>query len=290
MKYLILPAALALSVALVTAPAAGQSLQQRIAAVREKREKSDDQAHVKVLQVMLYRELSVEFDATPARDVFDYLRTALGINLVVRYSDDMTGHGIDADLPITLSARDTPALGILELVLEQCSIVDECTWQLRSGFVEVGTKERLSVPAARQLRWYPVQELLFEAPHFEDAIDLRLDHAFPGYGGFIYGNTGGFFGGGRVGYTAPIRITTGTAGGSAEAQRAQSLINLITDLVEPLAWTRNGGDQASIKYHDGVLIVSAPEYIQRQIFGYPKVPPPEAISDADPEASTPSGR
>ena len=285
MKYLILPAALALGVALITAPAAGQSLQKRFAAVRAKREKRDDQTRLKTLQTLLYRDLSVDFNEAPTREVFDYLRTALGINLVVRYSDDMTGYGIDAELPITLSAQNTPALVILELVLEQCSIVDECTWQLRRGFVEVGSKERLSVPAARELRWYPVSEMLFEAPDFVDALDLRLDHAFPSYGGFGYGNTGGFFGGGRAGYTAPIRITTGTAGGSAEAQRAESLIDLITDLVEPLAWRRNGGDRASIKYHDGMLIVSAPEYIQRQIFGSPKVPPPDPTSETAPEPS-----
>jgi hypothetical protein len=290
MKYLILPAALALSVTLVTAPAAGQSLRQRIDAVRAQREKKDEQTRLKMYQALLYRDLSVEFDGAPTRDVFDYLRTALGINLVVRYSEDMAGHGIDAKLPITLSAQDTPALVILELVLEQCSIVDECTWQLRNGFVEVGTKERLSVPAARELRLYPVSEMLFEAPDFDDSPDLRLDHAFPSYGGFGYGVTGGFFGGGRAGYTAPIQITSGTAGGSAEAQRAQSLIELITDLVEPLAWASNGGDQASIRYHDGLLIISAPEYIQRQIFGSPKVPPPDPSPETDPEAPMPSGR
>jgi len=287
MTNLLLPAALALSVTLVTAPAAGQSLQQRIDAVRAQREKKDDQARLKMYQALLYRDLSVDFDGAPTRDVFDYLRTALGINLVVRYSDDMAGHGIDAELPITLSTQTTPAVVVLELVLEQCSIIAECSWQFRSGFVEVGTKERLSVPGARELRWFPVHEMLFEAPDFVDAPDLRLDHAFPQYGGFGFGSTGRFFGGGRVGYSAPIQVTTGTAGGSAEAQRAQSLINLITDLVEPLAWTRNGGDRASIRYHDGMLLVNAPGYIQRQIFGLPKVPPPDPALETGPE---PSGR
>ncbi len=31
-------------------------------------------------------------------------------------------------------------------------------------------------------------------------------------------------------------------------------------------------------YRDGYLIVSAPEFVQRQIFGYPKVPPPEGVT------------
>ncbi len=268
---------MALTLAIVAPPAAGQSLQERIAAVRLKQEQEHRQqkqpdARVKMLQSLLYRDLTVHFDQAPARDVFDYLGTALGINLVVRYGDDHVGHGIDPELPIVLSARDTPALVVLELVLEQCSSVNECTWQLRNGFVEVGTKERLSVPAARVLRWYAVDELIFEPPHFDDAIDLRLDHAFPGYGG-VGGFSGGLLGGG--GYGGSLQFSTGSSGASPKAQRVQSLISFITDIVEPTAWTRNGGDQASIHYRDGVLMINAPGYIQRQIFGHPKVPPPE---------------
>ncbi len=277
MKTRILPAALliAASVAVVTAPAVAQSLQQRIAAVRAKQEKKETQGRLKMLQTLIYRDLTVDFQQAPAKDVFEYFRTALDLNIVVRYGNDAAGYGIDPELPITLAAEKTPALVILELVLEQCSVIDDCTWQLRKGFLEVGTKQRLSVPAARELRWVPIDELVFEAPHFEDALDLRLDHAFPTYGGAGYGNTGGFFGGyGGGGYSGSIKFSTNNSG-DGKAQRVQSLITLITDLVEPTAWTHNGGDQATIRYRDGVLIIQAPEYIQRQIFGYPKVPAPE---------------
>jgi hypothetical protein len=140
----------------------------------------------------------------------------------------------------------------------------------------------LSVPAARVLRWVPIDELVFEAPHFEDALDLRLDHAFPTYGGggrgYAGGGLGGFFGGfgggGGGGYGGSIQYSTNSSG-DGKTQRVQSLITLITDLVEPTAWTHNGGDQATIRYRDGVLIIQAPQYIQRQIFGYPKVSAPE---------------
>ncbi len=278
MKTRILPATLliAASVAVVTAPAAAQSLQQRIAAVRAKQEKKETQGRWKMLQTLLYRDLTVDFKQAPAKDVFDFFRTALDLNIVVRYSDDAAGHGIDRELPITIAMTRSPALDILELVLEQCSVIDDCTWQLRKGFIEVGSKQRLSVPAARELRWFPIDELVFEAPHFEDSIDLRLDHAFPWYGGGGHGYTGGFFGGGLGGggYGGSIQYST-NIGGNGKAQRVQSLITLITDLVEPTAWTHNGGDQATIRYRDGMLIIQAPEYIQRQIFGYPKVPAPE---------------
>jgi hypothetical protein len=284
MKTRILPAALLIAgtVAVVTAPAAAQSLQQRVAAVRAKQEKKETQGRQKMLQTLLYRDLTVDFTEAPAKDVFDFFRTALDLNIVVRYSNDAVGFGIDPEQPITLEAQKTPALVVLELVLEQCSVIDDCTWQLRKGFLEVGTKQRLSVPAARVLRWVPIDELVFEAPHFEDALDLRLDHAFPTYGGGGHGYTGGglggffggFGGGGGGGYGGSIQYSTNSSG-DGKTQRVQSLITLITDLVEPTAWTHNGGDQATIRYRDGVLIIQAPQYIQRQIFGYPKVPAPE---------------
>jgi len=185
----------AATVAIAAPPAAGQSLHQRIAAVRAKQEKKETQGRLKMLQTLLYRDLTVDFAEAPAKDVFDFLRTALDLNIVVRYGNDAVGFGIDPELPITIAVEKTPALVVLELVLEQCSVIDDCTWQLRKGFVEVGTKQRLSVPAARVLRWVPIDELVFEAPHFEDALDLRLDHAFPTYGGGGHGYTGGGLGG-----------------------------------------------------------------------------------------------
>ncbi|MHC4219485.1 MAG: hypothetical protein ACYSU7_13655 [Planctomycetota bacterium] len=272
-----LTAALALAVitGVVTAPAAGQTLSQRVAAIQEKRAGKDKADKIEILQALLYRQLTVTFDGTPARDVFDYLKVALGVNLVVRYSDDTVGYGIDPDTMITLSLDDMPAMQVIDLILEQCALVEECTWQLRRGYLEIGTKERLGVPAAREIRWFPVDEMIFEAPHFDDALSLRLEDAFPHYGGLGWGTSGGFFGGGG-GYGGSIQFSS-PGGGSAgdKAQRVQSLIDMIVELVEPTAWARNGGDVASIRYREGALIVNAPPYIHRKIIGYPRVPPPE---------------
>lgn len=271
--------ALVMTVGTVAAPAAGQTLAERVAAIQEKRAEKQKASKLKMLQALLYEQLTVNFDRTPARDVFDYLRIALDVNLIARYSDDTIGYGIDPDTPITLSADGVPALELLELILEQCSTVDECTWQLRKSYLEVGTKERLSVPAAREIHWYPVDEMLFEAPDFDDSISLQLKDAFPYYGDYGRGYGGGFLNGGS-GYGGSIRISPGGSGsGGGTANRVQSLIKLIVELVEPQAWTNNGGDRASIRYRDGALIVNAPPYIHRKIVGYPRVPPPEAPAD-----------
>jgi hypothetical protein len=268
--------ALVLTTGTVTAPAAGQTLSERVAAIQEKRAEKEKASKIRILQALLHTRLTVRFDRTPARDVFDFLKIALDVNLIARYSDDAAGHGIEPDAPITLDADGVPALELLELILEQCSTVEPCTWQLRKGYLEVGTKERLSVPATRQIRWYPVNELLFEAPDFDDSISFRLENAFPYTGGHGWGYTGGFLSGGR-GYGGSILISpAGSGSGGGAANRVQSLIDLIVELVEPEAWTQNGGDWASIRYREGALIVNAPPYIHRKIAGYPRVPPPQA--------------
>lgn len=267
----------------LAAPVSGQTLSERIALVKKERARQVAAARseglssrASLLQVLLYKDLSVEFEQTPAREVFDFMRTALGINLIGRYSDDAAGHGIDPQTPITLAVESLPAIEVLGLVLEQCSSDEPCTWQLRDGFVELGTKERLSVPAARQTRWYPIDSLLFEAPDFDDAVSLRLDSAFPwssNSNGGLRGAYGGY-GGGTGGYGGSLSVSTGPSGGTSDkTRRAESLIALITELVEPDAWTVNGGVWASIHYREGALVIRAPEYIQRQIGGYPRVPP-----------------
>ena len=45
------------------------------------------------------------------------------------------------------------------------------------------------------------------------------------------------------------------------------------------AWINNGGEYATIKYFDGALIVRAPDYIHRQIGGYPKPLKPKPAAE-----------
>lgn len=283
--------------ALFAAPATGQTLAERIAAVRARHAQQNaatDPAALKtkMLQALLYTKLTVNFDETPAREVFEYFKTALDINLIARYSDDPIGFGIDPLTPITLDIEDAIAVDVLELVLEQCAMTGECTWQLRRSFVEVGTKERLSVSSARELRVYPVGDLLHEPPRFVDAppIGFTDEYWYP-YGPYSpYGGYGGY-GGALYGgsYLSPSAGNHRWGGGSSDravmedpntpekkAQRAQSIIELIITSIEPTAWTDNGGEWASIRYRDDALLVTAPDYVHRQINGYGPVPPPKS--------------
>ncbi len=284
MKKVCLVTAAVWVVAATAFPAFGQTLTERIAAIKKQRAEEQQAAQMtkelspkaKLLQALLYHTLTVSFDQTPAREVFDYLGTTLGINLVARYSDDAIGHGIDPQTPITLSADGMSAIEVLELVLEQCAAVETCTWQLRDSFLELGTKDRLSSPSAREVRVYRIDELIFEPRRFNDAPRVGINHLYPGYGGGYYGGYPGGYGG-SIGPTVATPATD-----KRKSRRAQEIVNLIVDTIEPNAWALNGGEWASIRYRDGALVVNAPDYIHRQINGYPHVPPPKTESQEDP--------
>jgi uncharacterized membrane protein YgcG len=277
---------------LLLGPQAGaQSLSDRIDHVMQERTRAQatNQSKSHLLSTLLYTDVSVQFNETPLRDVIKYLETVLGINIQARYTDDRNanGAGMDPEAPITLNVENMPALTVLEMVLAQAGegTGDEtsATWQLRDGYVEVGTKDRLSSGSAREIRYYPIRDLLFEPPQFDNAPDLDLDSALNqaqqgggGSGGGGGGSGGGFGGGGSGGGGSGGGSGGGIFGESGEdpdrvpeAERAQQIIDLIVETVEPDAWDVNGGDIATIRYYQGTLIIRAPDYIQRQVGGYP---------------------
>jgi uncharacterized membrane protein YgcG len=267
---------------LCTYPAFGQRMSERVEHVpgRQAPRQTTVTSRVGMLRILTGTAITVQFNETPAREAFRHLQTLLGLHIVGRFSDDRIGHGIDPDTPITVVAVGRPGLSVLELVLDQCQELDPCTWQLRNGYVEVGTKERLSVPAAREIRYYPIRDLMYDPLQFDNAPELNLGAALNqggGFGGGGGGGRGGGFGGGGGGGG---RGGGGGGGGGGtifdppgeapdrplEQERVQEIIELITRTIEPDAWGVN--DRATIRYYAGTLIIRAPGYIHRRIEGY----------------------
>jgi uncharacterized membrane protein YgcG len=282
--------------ALVSANAMAQSLSDRVEHVMQQRSRAqaNNQSKSQLLSTLLYSDVTVQFQETPLRDAMKYLETVLGVNLVVRYNDDRNadGSGLDPEAPITLNVENMPAMTVIEMMISQQGDGDPATWQLRDGYIEVGTKERLGAANAREIRYYPIRDLLFEPPQFGNAPQLDLDAALnqgtQSGGGGTGGGGGGGFGGGGGGSGGG-----GTGGGSGgsifgesgedpdrvtEAEKAQQIIDLIVETVEPDAWDVNGGDIATIRYYQGTLIIRAPDYIHRQIGGYPFAARPMNLS------------
>jgi hypothetical protein len=231
-----------------------------------------------ILSRLVYTDVSVDFVDTPSQQVFEYLQRMLGITIHVGFSDDRHGIGIDPEMPITLKLDQQPALVVVERVLEQCDDLEECTWQFRNGMFEVSTKERLGRPVARYLQYYPIQDLLFEVPNFDNAPDLNLGGGGQGGGqGGGGGGGGGMGGGGMGGGGMGGGQGGGGQGGGGQGQdaermtqeeRLEQLITIIQDFVEPDEWVDRGGDSSTIRAFQGVLIIRAPDFVHRQLGGY----------------------
>ena len=253
----------------------GQNLQDRINHVMQKKAAAQSQNHSKgeMLGSLLYTDISVQFQDSPARDAIKHIETVLGINIVGRYSDDRTGTGLDPAAPVTLNVTNKPALTVLEMILDQAAGDEEATWQLREGYVEVGTKERLAGGSAREIRYYPIKDLLFNPPQFNNAPELDLNNALnqsqnqQGGGGGGGGAGGGSGGGGNQGNI--FSNTQPDDPRPTEAELAEQIMDLIMETVEPDGWEINGGTWSTIRYYQGTLIIRAPDFIHRQIGGYP---------------------
>jgi hypothetical protein len=244
----------------------------------------EDQAMRRTLYLALVETtVSVKFDGTAARAAFDQLNDALSFPLLGRYRDDSLGFGLDPDVLITLEVAGRPALEVLEEMLAQCSAQGaECTWQIRKGFVEFGTKRRLSVPAARETRTHYIADLIIRMPGSSHSTGRRELNALdlvqeicetiePGQ--WDYGQTPervdeelllDALGQGQAG--PATRPAATTAPESAEpAQQSQPPPRRY---VPPTRF-------AIIRYWRDVIIVHAPDYIHRQINGYPGFRPAE---------------
>ena len=225
-----------------------------------------------ILFALLHTEVSIDFDETPAKDALNYIQQIVGVQMVARWITEKNSTGMDSEELITVKLQRVCALDALETVLAELSTEHACTWQLRGGFLEVGTKDNLSRRGTRKIKLYPIKDLLYEVPYFDNAPDFNIDAAFNqgggGGGGNNGGGSGGGFGGGGGGGGGGGSLF-GNGGESPEratdAAKGKRLIELIKSLVEPEAWEN---DWATIDYTHESLVVRAPDYVHRALGGY----------------------
>ena len=244
-----------------------------------KKDPSARAAEAVILGKLVYTDVTVEFNQTELKQVMEFLGTLLDVQMIIYWQNDRNVLGLDPEQTVSVDAQRTPALNLLQQVLEQCTNEGrEYTWQLRQGMLEIGSKERLGRSSAQHLKLYDIENLIFEIPDFDNAPTLDLGN-FGGGGG---GLGGGGFGGGGMGGGGGRGGGLGGGGGSLapteKEDRVEELITLITTFIEPEGWRRNGGEWATIESYRGNLIIRAPDFIQRQLEGYDFRPIPPAGS------------
>lgn len=208
--------------------------------------------------IKLMKPLDIAFEETRLEDAIDFIRTQTGVDMEVIWAGGSDAVGLDRDKPITLRANRVTALDALERVLFKTGAgAEESTWQLGdSGELQVGLKESLNKFPRMEL--YDVSDLLLEMPDYDRVPSIDLQSALQTSQG---GNN-------------PFRDDQDnsdlrrTERAKRKVERGEEIIDLITELVETTQWERNGGS-ARIRYYQGQVIVTAPDYIHRSLAGYP---------------------
>jgi general secretion pathway protein D len=179
--------------------------------------------------------------------------------------------GVTKDTPINIHLAGITLRKALDMVLNDASGGDAITYYIDQGVIEITTRE--IADRAMVTRVYPVDDLLMEIPDFTDAPTFSLDASQQGQGGGGGGQAlGQGGGGGQIQVTNTVFQNANQQGqngrnqGKTKAERAQDLVDLIQAIIFPDIWKENGGI-ASIRYFNGMLVVTAPRSVQDAIGG-----------------------
>jgi type II secretory pathway component GspD/PulD (secretin) len=239
---------------------------------------------------------AAKFENVPLSDCFDFLSDVTGANIVVDWKT-LTADNIPKDTPVDLRVKNLSLRQVLSLVLNQAGNSDHpLSYYTDRDIIYITTKSEADKHVYTII--YDVRDLLITVPNF-------TADSFNGLGGDRpngYGQSAGYASQGNPGQSgySPAAAGVSSAGSASAGQysqsasnslpggysgqspyggnsasgnatptdaRAQSLIKLIETVIQPTAWSDNGGTTAYIAQWNGSLIVTAPQDIQEAIGG-----------------------
>lgn len=214
---------------------------------------SESQEKANTLRQMS-KPITLDVEDQPLEDIINFLIDYTEAQIEPVYLDGIASTGMDRDTLLTLRVTNVPAITVLERILKKAEriegIGEEYTWQFTDiGSIECGPKTVLN--ENQRIELYDIADLIMVVPDFDNAPQFNIQSS-----GGSSGGTSPFSGGGTQ-----IQIESG-------ADRSQRIIDLIQTSVEPDQWANAGGDGASLTVYGTSLVISAPDYIHRQIVGY----------------------
>lgn len=281
-------------IGLPSVPAEAQSREQRVdqitsalaGAVSNRPAPAPAEQHATPRQLMRATMTAVDFDAMPARLALEVWANQTQVPLVVNWKA-LELAGVDPATPVSLTLNKVPADVVLRLLVAQMQpadgldedrlLVDVDQW-----FVRVMTKREVLRRSTTKV--YFIGDLLMQTPHFTNAPGFDLNDALSNT------SSGGSNGGG--GQERGLFDTDDQADeprAPTKQQRAEQIMDLIRDTIEPDIWRANGGQYASMRYLRGMLVVKAPAFVHQQI-GVPftgNTPRPTARSTPNRSSSNP---
>ncbi len=227
--------------------------------------------------IMDQRIPEVKFTNVALKDAVEFLRDVTGANIHVNWRAIETV-GVAQDVNVNMRLREVTFKKALSLLLSEAGAGVALTYYMDQGVIEITTQELSDKEMFTRV--YSVEDLVVEIPDFNDAPDLSLMATSTGGSGGGGGGRGGGrgggggrSGGGGGGSSGGGGGTLGSSGSSTNSdkiktktERADDLVALIRETVYPEIWRDNGG-QASIRYFNGNLIVTAPRSVHEAIGG-----------------------
>lgn len=212
--------------------------------------------------------ISIDVKNQRLEDVLQFIADSTGIQIDPVWLSDRHAIGMDRDTRITLKASNISALSLLERVLTLATSDSTgtfgMTWQIgENDTLQIGPRERLN--AFRRVEIYDITDLLAITPDFTNPPGFDLNNILQSQNG-------------RGGGSASSPFTPNASGNSnqpgngvngqpepTDADRANALRFIITQLVEPEQWEESGSTAASIRFYQGAFIVNAPDYVHRAL-------------------------
>lgn len=207
--------------------------------------------------IRMSRKITVDFTDRSLRDVMEFIQQYTGADLDIKWRTDRFPDGLDPEEVVTARANNVSTLSLLERILEAvpADFGNDATWQMSdTGAMQIGPKSRLN--QYRRIEIYDINDLLLELKDYTEVPELDLQSVLQSSRG----------GSGQ----SPFRDDQqeNEEDRLTREQRAEEIIDLIIELVQPEQWVENGGEGGSIRYYRGTLIVNAPDYMHRDINGY----------------------
>lgn len=206
-----------------------------------------------IYEILTTTLIEVDFDGVTLEEALRQIEAAAGVDFVLLW-DDPYDDGFNPDAVITLVLdRQVTISDAIKLALEVA--IDparhgrlEGTWQLGSSWVEVGSLERLN--RIRSNIAIPVDLFVMRSPLYEGMSDDDLE---------IWLNAWAH---------ARDESYSESERRYSDGEAVDDIIDLIQSAVHPFQWEENGGEGGSIRYFNGVLVLSAADYLVRDIGGY----------------------
>jgi hypothetical protein len=200
---------------------------------------------------------TANFTGVALGDAIEYIRDVTQANIHVNWRA-LEEVGVGKDTVVNIRLRNVPLKTVLRLMLNEAGGGTGLTYYVADGVIEITTQELADKDLITKV--YPIDDLIMDFP----------DPVPPEFNIQATAQTSGNGGGGGSGSGQGL-IQSGSTGNdtlfkSNRDERAQDLIKIIQDSIQPNVWKENGG-MATIHFFKGSLIVTAPRSVHQALAG-----------------------